>query len=459
MKTRITALVLALALAVSAGVVSVLAEGGTDASAKEPEQAQPVSADVVEESESEEAEPSEAAAEPASPAGPDRPPETEEEEVPYEPDPAGDVSFVNVERRMREGNLQILILEEQIQTIEDIDYDKTYEDLRKQLNQIAQAQWALVKIPAGFISEYEKQVSYDRLDQAYKAVREQFEAIKEGDMQKDNADVVRQLRNLQDQIVMAGEALYVTLTGLDTQEDALVRQLEALDRTVQEMELRYQLGQISALQLQQVKGGRAALSSGLETLRMNTSALKRQLENLLGAELSGSIRLGPVPAVTDSELAAMDPEQDLQAAKGQSYELYQAEKTLEDARDDYKKAGDRYGYLESEYGFKAAKHTWNSAQYTYQDTVQGFELKFRTLYGQVKDYKQVLDAARVSLACEQESFKASELRYQQGTISKNALADARDSLRTAEEKVRTASNDLFSEYNTYCWAVQHGILN
>ena len=37
--------------------------------------------------------------------------------------------------------------------------------------------------------------------------------------------------------------------------------------------------------------------------------------------------------------------------------------------------------------------------------------------------------------------------------------DAEDELRTAEEKVKTSANDLFSSYNTYCWAVQHGILN
>ena len=32
-------------------------------------------------------------------------------------------------------------------------------------------------------------------------------------------------------------------------------------------------------------------------------------------------------------------------------------------------------------------------------------------------------------------------------------------LQEAEEKVQTAANDLFSSYNTYCWAVEHGVLN
>ena len=43
--------------------------------------------------------------------------------------------------------------------------------------------------------------------------------------------------------------------------------------------------------------------------------------------------------------------------------------------------------------------------------------------------------------------------------SHNALLAAEDDLREAEETVRSAAGDLFSTYNTYCWAAQHGILN
>ena len=109
--------------------------------------------------------------------------------------------------------------------------------------------------------------------------------------------------------------------------------------------------------------------------------------------------------------------------------------------------------------FRQAKHNWQTAQYTYNDTVQTYELKFRTLYAQVQDYKQIYDAAKVSLECEKTSCAASELKFKQGTISHNALLDARDSLKEAEEKVQSAANDLFSSYNTYCWAMEHGVLN
>lgn len=462
MRQKIIALLLALAVLASVCAVSALAEEQT-APAEERAQAETPEGDTPAESEGaasaedapeagDEAE-EDAPAEPPSPAGPDL-----AENVTIQPDPMGEVSFESVERRMRENNLQLLALEQSVLSIEDIDYDKLYDKLWHQLNDIAKAQWGLVRM-SKFMSEYDYRTSYDQLDRAYDAVREQFDAIVDGDMQKDNADLVRQLNNLEDQIVMAGESLYAALTAMESQERGLQRQLEGLDRTVEEMELRYQLGQISAMQLTEVKTGRTALESGLATLRMNVKNYKLQLEMLIGAEQTGEISLGALPEVTEQQLQEMDLERDLAAAKDKSYELYDAKKTLEDARDQYKEDGDNWGYNEDRMEFRNVKRTWQAAQYTYNNTVQSYELKFRTLYAQVGDYRQIWEAAKVSLECEQSSYAASELKYQQGAISRNALLTAEDDLREAEEKVRAAAGDLFSTYNTYCWAVQHGILN
>ena len=472
MKQRVIALLLALALLAAVPAVSALAEERTaPADTSQPDQAAAPEGEAAEPaSEPGEAEAGPAAGEPEedplSPAGPDL-----AENVTIQPDPLGEVSFANVERRMRENNFQILTIEQNVLSIEDIDYDKLYDKLWQQLNDIAQAQWRLVRasnamhslsqIPGSDVtySDYEYGTSYDQLDRAYAAVREQFDAIKDGDMQKDNADVLRQLRNLQDQIVMAGESLYAALAAMESQEANLKRQLTALDRTVEEMELRYQLGQISAMQLSEVKAGRTALESGLATLGMNVKNYKLQLEMLIGAEQTGEITLGPLPEATAEQLAEMDLERDLAAAKEKSYELYDAEKILEDARDEYKEGADNWAYNEARMEFRNIQRTWQAAQYTYNNTVQNYELKFRTLYAQVGDYRQIWEAAKVSLQCERDSYAASELKFQQGTISRNALLTAEDDLREAEEKVRSAAGDLFSTYNTYCWAVQHGILN
>jgi len=375
------------------------------------------------------------------------------------------IAFADVEKQMRAKNLQLNAIEENVLIIEDIDYDELYEDLREQLNDIASMQWGMVLMESTmqnnnmFGGQYEMGKSYDQLDQMYDGLRETFDAIKDGEFQEDNADVVWQLNSLEDQIVMGGEALYVALVGLEIQEAGLQRQLTAMNRTVEEMELRYNMGQISALQLSQTRAGRSALASGMETLHMNISNYKLQLEMMVGAELTGEIVLGTLPEVAVEELEKMDLEKDLLTAKANSYALHEAALILEEAKEAYDDAGGD-GYSKPEkYEYKKAKHTWNSARYTYNNTIQEFELKFRTLYAQVQDCYQIWNSSLVSLASEQQSFQASELKFQQGTISRNAFLDAQDTQTKAEETVKTAANDLFSMYNTYCWAVQHGILN
>ena len=465
MKKRSIALLLALALVLS--LCAVTAAAGEKAEEKTESQAEDTAG-------AETAQTVEEAAETPSLAGPDDAPETDPETgeviaaAAMEPDAVGTVSFANVERRMREKNLSILTLDQSIGTLEDIDYKKAEDDLRDGVNQATNRLWNIEQY-GGLVYNFSNvpignnpviaQMAVSSMQQQYDALKEKFDAVRDGELQEDNAGLMRQLKNAQDQMVLAGESTYIALTALETQEAALQRQLSALNRTVEELELRYQMGQISALQLQQTKAGRTQLTSGLETLRMNIRNLKYQFEMLLGGSQTGEITLGAVPEVTEKELAAMDVEKDLLTYKAKSYDLYAAAKTLEDAQEAYKDDAGEYGYNEGKVEFRNAKRTWQAAQYTYNSTVQDYELKFRTLYAQVQDYKQILDAAKVSLECEKASCAASELKYKQGTISQNALLDARDSLKESEEKVASAAGDLFSSYNTYCWAVEHGVLN
>ena len=154
----------------------------------------------------------------------------------------------------------------------------------------------------------------------------------------------------------------------------------------------------------------------------------------------------------------MDVEKDLEKAKAASYDLYAAKLTLEDADEEYKdKAGD-LGYNKDNYEYIAVKHRWQAAQYTYNAAVQNFELSFRSLYDSVQSYASALNAAKVSLECERSDLAAAQLRYEQGTISENALHTAEDELYTAQDTVSGAERDLFTAYNNYRWAVDYGLL-
>lgn len=249
------------------------------------------------------------------------------------------------------------------------------------------------------------------------------------------------------QVIMGCESMYIALVGLEIQEDALVRQLAALDRTIAELKVRQEWGQISQLQMMEAENGRASLVSGLTTLRMNMTNLRMQMENLMGEKITGTTEVGTLPRVTSEQLAAIDLEKDLkmvlrrspavQAAEDQESNLYSSGMSSI--------GGDIWDGISSaaEYGVKSAK-------------LQA-EMNFRSLYAELMDCRQVLTAAKASLEVEQLAYQAEELKYNKGTISKNAFLTAADELQTAKEAVLTAENNLFSTYNEYNWAVKHGI--
>ena len=383
----------------------------------------------------------------------------------YAADPERTVSFANLEARVRENNLTIRMLEESIASIDVVDYEKMYDELKDGLNEIAKIQRTMLQLgqldsamgntslSGSFSSEY----IFSSLDASYDSLRETFDDLKDGKIQGDYAAAKRQLENAENQVVMGAETLYMAILEMQNTRASLQRQLDALDRTVEEMELRYKLGQISALTLQQVKDGRTQLASGIATLDMNIRNYTRQLEVMLGLEQTGSLTLAEPPQVSDKQVAGMDYDTALAAAKEKSYDLFAAQKTLDDAEETYKDSIKGYG--QNNYHYKSAVHTYEAAKYTYQSTVQSFEMNFRTMYDAVADYQQVLKASQSALDYQRSACAAAELKYQQGSISKNALLEARDSLASAEADVATAKHNLFSAYHTYLWAVEYGILN
>ena len=245
-------------------------------------------------------------------------------------------------------------------------------------------------------------------------------------------------------LILGCETMYITLVGLEIQEDALVRQLAALDRTIAELKVRQEGGQVSKLQVMEAESGRASLVSGLTTLRMNMTNLRMQLENMLGEKITGTIAVGSLPRVTSEQLSAIDLEKDLKQVLRRNPDI-QAAESQEDSLFNSGMTGDLWDSMSdaADYGVKSAK-------------LQA-EMKFRSLYAELMDCRQVLTAAQGALEVEQLAYQAAELKFHQGAISKNVLLTAADELQTAKEAVLTAENNLFSTYNEYTWAVKCGI--
>ena len=375
----------------------------------------------------------------------------ETQEPAPEPDPEGTVSWANLDDRIRAESLNARILIENITGIEDIDYDLMYEDLRRQLNDIAKAQWMMILMGAGQAA--------DALDQSYDSLRDVFDSIKDGELQADNADVVWQLEDTVNQVVSGGETLYITLVGLEQQAADGQRGLDALDRSLEELHLREQLGQVSRQTVAEVEQTRAETVSQLSTLDANIRQLKVQLQNLIGEDPTGEIALGALPTQEEMAWEAPDYEADLEAAKAASWTLRSAQLTLDDAKETWDDAKSDYRGASKQYLYQQAEHTWNAAQLTYQSTVQNFETSFKSLYDSLANYEQVLENAQSALAWQQTLLETAQIRYDLGLISYSEVLTAQDNVASAQSTVDGAWRDLFTARNSYRWAVETGQLS
>ena len=368
------------------------------------------------------------------------------------------LGFENLRDRVLEGSLTARMLQESIASIDAMDYTDMYQSLNAQMSSLEASQRMYAQIPVSSPMEGAVQgFIISNLASSYASLSSNVSDLASGKLQKDAAAARKQLKNAQDLTVVGAESLYFAILELEQTKATLQRNLAAVNRSLEEMELRYKLGQISALTLEQVKNGKAQLQSSLSTLEMNLRRCKLQMQTMIGAGLNGALVLGPLPELAQGLFDSMDYKQDLADAKMRSYDLFAAKKKLDEASDTFDDAND--ANARTTYGYRTARHTYESAKYEYQMSVQTFEMNFRSAFDSVKDYRQVLNSALTSLSYQESSYASMEMKYRQGTISHNALLDAEDDLAEAKDAVATARRNLFTSFRTYYWAVNYGVMN
>ena len=368
------------------------------------------------------------------------------------------LGFENLRDRVLEGSLTARMLQESIASIDAMDYTDMYQSLNAQMSSLEASQRMYAQIPVSSPMEGAVQgFIISNLASSYASLSATVSDLASGKLQKDSAAARKQLKNAQDLTVVGAESLYFAILELEQTKGTLQRNLTALDRSLKEMELRYELGQVSALTLEQVRNGRAALQSNLSTLEMNLRRCKLQMQSMIGASLNGSLVLGPLPALSQGLVDSMDYKPDLSEAKTRSYDLFAAKKKLDEADDSYEDT--RESYAQNTYNVRSARHTYEAALYEYKMAEQSFEMNFRNAFDSVKDYQQVLNSAQTSLAFQESTYASMELKYRQGNLSRNALLDAEDELTEAKDAVETARRNLFTAYRTYYWAVNYGVMS
>lgn len=309
------------------------------------------------------------------------------------------------------------------------------------------------------LSQY-SQMQAASLKASKESLEDQLDDLKEQkqDYQKTLKDTERQIDYAADQTISGAESLYLTILSTQLQLDGLKNNtLASTQRSLKEIELRYQLGQVSKLTLTQVQNGYESLESSITSLENTVSTLYSSLQSLMGDVPTGKLRLLDTPSVTANELSYLNYASDLAKAKENSYTLYTADRAVEDAEDAMNDARRDEG--KNSYQYKMAEYAYQSSLYKKDAAVASFEASFLNLYKAIAPAQTALAAKQSALAYEQQMYAVAEKKYQLGNLSANALQDAKDTLDSAQRDVEAAQLDLFTAYHSYDQAVKLGLVS
>lgn len=304
------------------------------------------------------------------------------------------------------------------------------------------------------------QMQAESLKSTKESLEDQLDDLKEQkqDYQKTLKDTERQIDYAADQTISGAESLYLTILSTQLQLDGLKNNtLASTQRSLKEIELRYQLGQVSKLTLTQVQNGYESLESSITSLENTVSTLYSSLQSLMGDVPTGKLRLLDTPSVTANELSYLNYASDLSKAKENSYSLYTADRAVEDAEDAMNDARRDEG--KNSYQYKMAEYAYQSSIYKKDAAVASFEASFLNLYKAIAPAQTALAAKQSALAYEQQMYAVAEKKYQLGNLSANALQDAKDTLDSAQRDVEAAQLDLFTAYHSYNQAVKLGLVS
>lgn len=304
------------------------------------------------------------------------------------------------------------------------------------------------------------QMQAESLKSTKESLEDQLDDLKEQkqDYQKTLKDTERQIDYAADQTISGAESLYLTILSTQLQLDGLKNNtLASTQRSLKEIELRYQLGQVSKLTLTQVQNGYESLESSITSLENTVSTLYSSLQSLMGDVPTGKLRLLDTPSVTANELSYLNYASDLSKAKENSYTLYTADRAVEDAEDAMNDARRDEG--KNSYQYKMAEYAYQSSIYKKDAAVASFEASFLNLYKAIAPAQTALAAKQSALAYEQQMYAVAEKKYQLGNLSANALQDAKDTLDSAQRDVDAAQLDLFTAYHSYDQAVKLGLVS
>lgn len=245
----------------------------------------------------------------------------------------------------------------------------------------------------------------------------------------DNGVAAVQKTIVNDQIVWGAQQLYLSYNDLSAQADNLMKQLTLLQDQLTIAKLQLQLGMTIGTDVKTTESKISDLALGLKTLNENRNWIKGSINTMLGQDFDTSLTIAANPAVTVSDVNAMNYDTDLDKAITWSKEILLKVKT-------------------------ESKTIPNSVVEDIQNLKLKTKLDFDKAYKGLRSKLQALKNEEFKLAIEQEKLDQAQLSYNFGMLSNISLEAAKVPFENQKLKVSNAQADLVKAYTMYQWLIQ-----
>ena len=237
------------------------------------------------------------------------------------------------------------------------------------------------------------------------------------------------------QVVKGVETLYIGIITMEAALKDIQRGIDTLDRAVAILEKQHELGMASAYDVASLKMQRNGVMSQKESLEFQLKTSRITLENMCGYEMKGIIRLESLTMPTAEELATVDYEKTVNAARDRNVKVQNAF---------YEWWNDKGASETKELAMDAAESDFNVA--------------YKIICMTVGDKMRLEAAAQETVEFQEKTFEIESKKYELGMISYEEYMTAKNNLEQAKSDLFTARLNLFTAYRNYVWGKDYGIV-
>lgn len=247
----------------------------------------------------------------------------------------GTLSFDQIGPRVKANNLTLKAAQESLKSAEAMDWDEAIDEMEDAIDAMELQISMLVSSGAGELANAKKNLEHTlkqiaitegkisnvsditdgmfdslslialgkysemqaaSLKASLESMEDQLDDLQDQkeDYQKTLEDTARQIDYAAAQTIAGAESLYLTILSTQLQLEALQETMESTQRSLREVELRYELGQVSQLTLLQAQSGYDSLKASMDSLENTISTLYSSLQSLMGDVPTGRLTL-PAP--------------------------------------------------------------------------------------------------------------------------------------------------------------------